>query len=281
MKFHYTIHHTQVMTDPQTGKSRGYGFVRFSDETERDHALVQMNGQLLSNRSIRVSLATAKKSSLHTHGAGLSVGDLDTSITTLFIGGLSSNVSESELRMLFSAFGEIIYVKIPPGKGCGFVQYTDRAQAERAMAAMHGQVIGHGAVRISWGRASNRPVSGVSSMVGANGLAMPPLGAFDAALGTTLGGGGTLTTSAATAALTGMYGNVMAPPSLPSIPFTSSGLSLSASLGALSQAPPSIQVAPPPQGCDPIQRTPQPTSVVNGTTAYAHQATLLGNGLFA
>ncbi len=177
------------MTDPQTGKSRGYGFVRFGDEGERDRALVQMNGQLLSNRNIRVSLATAKKSTSMstaysggsigsytasanngTTGGALSPGDLDPSITTLFIGGLSSNVSESELRMLFQPFGEIIYVKIPPGKGCGFVQYTERAHAERAMAAMHGQVIGNGAVRISWGRASNRPVVGATGSTGYGGF---------------------------------------------------------------------------------------------------------------
>lgn len=260
------------MTDPQTGKSRGYGFVRFSDETERDRALVQMNGQLLSNRSIRVSLATAKKSSGH-GGAGLSMGDLDTSITTLFIGGLSSNVSETELRMLFAPFGEIIYVKIPPGKGCGFVQYTDRIQAERAMAAMHGQVIGHGAVRISWGRASNRP----TAAQGVAGAVLTPLGAFDAL---TLGPN-SLTTGAAAAALTGMYGGAMAPAALPSLAFASNGLSLGA-LSTLSQAPAPMQgltQAPP---TDPLtsQRTVQASSMVNGSAAYAHQAALLHNGLF-
>lgn len=190
--------------------------MRFGDEAERDRALVQMNGQLLSNRNIRVSLATAKKSNTMAtaysggsigsfNGAtptgtiGLSPGDLDPSITTLFIGGLSSNVSESELRMLFAPFGEIIYVKIPPGKGCGFVQYTERAQAERAMAAMHGQVIGNGAVRISWGRASNRPPTLNGSAYGANGT-------FAAGYGAT--GGGMY--GAATAAVQAAYDNASA-----------------------------------------------------------------------
>jgi hypothetical protein len=35
-------------------------------------------------------------------------------------------VSEDELRQICVQFGELIYVKIPVGKGCGFVQYASR-----------------------------------------------------------------------------------------------------------------------------------------------------------
>lgn len=41
---------------------------------------------------------------------------------------------------MFAAYGDIVYVKIPPGKGCGFVQFVSRSSAEAAMAAMSGQV---------------------------------------------------------------------------------------------------------------------------------------------
>lgn len=66
--------------------------------------------------------------------------DFDPSNTTLFIGGLSASVTEEQLHALFGRFGEIIYVKIPPGKGCGFVQYVHRPVAETAMKAMQSQV---------------------------------------------------------------------------------------------------------------------------------------------
>ena len=52
----------QVITDPLTSRSKGYGFVRFGSEAERDRALGDMSGHFISNRPIRVSLATAKKS---------------------------------------------------------------------------------------------------------------------------------------------------------------------------------------------------------------------------
>jgi RNA recognition motif-containing protein len=54
---------SQVITDPLTSRSKGYGFVRFGSEAERDRALGEMSGHFISNRPIRVSLATAKKSS--------------------------------------------------------------------------------------------------------------------------------------------------------------------------------------------------------------------------
>ena len=38
--------------------------------------------------------------------------------------------------MLFGRFGDIVYTKIPPGKGCGFVQFVQRAAAETAMGQM-------------------------------------------------------------------------------------------------------------------------------------------------
>ena len=44
-----------------TGRSKGYGFVRFGNEQERDRALGDMMGHFISNRPIRVSIATAKK----------------------------------------------------------------------------------------------------------------------------------------------------------------------------------------------------------------------------
>lgn len=62
--------------------------------------------------------------------------DYDPNNTTLFIGGLSSGVSEDDLRVLFGRFGDIVYTKIPPGKGCGFVQFVQRLAAEGAMAQM-------------------------------------------------------------------------------------------------------------------------------------------------
>ncbi|OIW30026.1 hypothetical protein CONLIGDRAFT_669787 [Coniochaeta ligniaria NRRL 30616] len=51
------------MTDAVTGQSRGYGFVRFSDETDQQRALVEMLGLFCGNRPMRISTATPKSRS--------------------------------------------------------------------------------------------------------------------------------------------------------------------------------------------------------------------------
>lgn len=44
----------------------------------------------------------------------------------IFVGGLDSNVTEEVLRQVFSPYGELVHVKIPVGKHCGFVQFANR-----------------------------------------------------------------------------------------------------------------------------------------------------------
>lgn len=74
--------------------------------------------------------------------------------TTVFIGGLTSHTSERQLHSLFAPFGTIINVKIPPGKGCGFVKYAYRIDAEAAIQGMQGFIVGGNPIRLSWGRTS-------------------------------------------------------------------------------------------------------------------------------
>lgn len=144
----------QVIVDPATGRSKGYGFVRFANEAERDKSL-EMQGYTLCNRPVRVSLATARRSP-SAGMPGTHPAELDPTNTTLFIGGLSAGVTEEQLRAIFVRYGDVVYTKIPQGKGCGFVQFVNRADAEAAMAEMNGQVIGSSAIRISWGRSTSR-----------------------------------------------------------------------------------------------------------------------------
>uniref|UniRef100_A0A7S0WJK0 RRM domain-containing protein n=1 Tax=Chlamydomonas leiostraca TaxID=1034604 RepID=A0A7S0WJK0_9CHLO len=182
----------KVMLDPVTQRSRGYGFVRFSSEQERDRAITEMNGVYISTRPVRVCLATARRN-LTSNGSapgtatpgsagGASVassvpasaggaaggGEADPNNTTLFIGGLSPSVTEAELHTAFARFGEIVYTKIPQGKGCGFVQFVARPAAELAMQEMNGTVLGGMSIRISWGRSTGKPAAGGASHHGSH-----------------------------------------------------------------------------------------------------------------
>jgi RNA recognition motif-containing protein len=181
------------MSDPISGMSRGYGFVRFTDESEQQRALTEMQGVYCGNRPMRISTATPKNKSggtgpggpmgMHPPGMNMGMGYgmgappvgyygggqaggnagggmpmnqfTDPNNTTVFVGGLSGYVTEDELRSFFQGFGEITYVKIPPGKGCGFVQFVQRHAAEMAINQMQGYPIGNSRVRLSWGRSQN------------------------------------------------------------------------------------------------------------------------------
>ncbi|CAO1639003.1 unnamed protein product [Sympodiomycopsis kandeliae] len=266
----------KIMTDPTTGTSRSYGFVRFTSESDCKRAMIEMQGVVLTpasgaspGRPVRISPASVKQKSGHNTatspmseidspyaaemptggednyhfmqlrnastdaigswttrprytsptpasiasqssrvqhpsrlgvptlpgfptipatgalgptdvgssagllsgssyggpaslaGTGFTLGPstlpspssaLDPNNTTVFVGGLSSLISEETLKTFFAPFGMIAYVKIPPGKGCGFVSFTQKVDAERAIERMQGFPIGGCRIRLSWGR---------------------------------------------------------------------------------------------------------------------------------
>ncbi|KAG6484103.1 polyadenylate-binding protein RBP47-like [Zingiber officinale] len=146
----------KVVVDANTGRSKGYGFVRFGDENDRKLAIAEMNGVYCSTRPMRIGVATPRKFSggFGTSGASVALAqsDVDSTNTTVFVGGLDPDVSEDDLKEAFSQYGEITSVKIPVGKQCGFVLFVHRSNAEEALQHLNGTVIGKQKVRLSWGR---------------------------------------------------------------------------------------------------------------------------------
>jgi RNA recognition motif-containing protein len=51
----------KVMTERDSGRSRGFGFVTFSSEQEADAAVGNMNGQELDGRTIKVAIASERE----------------------------------------------------------------------------------------------------------------------------------------------------------------------------------------------------------------------------
>ncbi|KAM1148866.1 hypothetical protein TB2_029081 [Malus domestica] len=54
---HGEIIEVKVICDHVSGKSRGYGFVKFTSESEATMALKEMDGQVLDGRQIRLQFA--------------------------------------------------------------------------------------------------------------------------------------------------------------------------------------------------------------------------------
>lgn len=51
----------KVMTERESGRSRGFGFVTFSTEQEANAAVERMNEQDLDGRSIKVAIASERQ----------------------------------------------------------------------------------------------------------------------------------------------------------------------------------------------------------------------------
>ncbi len=67
---HGEISEAVVITDRDTGRSRGFGFVTFDDDEAADKAVAALNGTELDGRTIRVDVAQAKQRSGGGGGGG-------------------------------------------------------------------------------------------------------------------------------------------------------------------------------------------------------------------
>ncbi|KAK9939732.1 hypothetical protein M0R45_016421 [Rubus argutus] len=141
-----SVRGAKVVTDPNTGRSKGYGFVKFADETERNRAMTEMNGVYCSTRPMRISAATPKKTTgfQQQYAAAKAVYPVP-AYTTPAVPVVPTDYDANNTTV--SQTSELDW-----GKGCGFVQFGTRASAEEAIQRMQGKMIGQQVVRISWGR---------------------------------------------------------------------------------------------------------------------------------
>ncbi|MCL7041043.1 hypothetical protein MKW94_025980 [Papaver nudicaule] len=85
----------------------------------------------------------------------------------LFIGGLSYNTDENQLREAFGTFGEITHARVITdretgrSRGFGFVSYTSDENASAALDSMDGQDLGGRNIRVSYANErAPRPAGG-------------------------------------------------------------------------------------------------------------------------
>lgn len=57
-----SVRETKVITDRETGRSKGFGFVTFDNEEDAQEALRQLDGSSLDGRNIRVNEANERPS---------------------------------------------------------------------------------------------------------------------------------------------------------------------------------------------------------------------------
>jgi pre-mRNA-splicing factor RBM22/SLT11 len=69
------------------------------------------------------------------------------------VGGVTSEISEADLRDAFYSYGEIASLRVVTARFCAFVTFTSRDAAERAAKGLHNKLIVKGTrMRLLWGR---------------------------------------------------------------------------------------------------------------------------------
>lgn len=67
---HGTVESAKVITDRMTGRSRGFGFVEMSSESEAQEAINNLNGTTVDGRSLTVNLAKPQQKRNDSGGGG-------------------------------------------------------------------------------------------------------------------------------------------------------------------------------------------------------------------
>ncbi|XP_067618327.1 nucleolysin TIAR isoform X2 [Eurosta solidaginis] len=154
----------RVVRDPQTLKSKGYGFVSFVKKSEAESAITAMNGQWLGSRSIRTNWATRKPPASKENVKPLTFDEvyIQSSPTncTVYVGGVNSALtalSEEILQKTFTPYGSIQEIRVFKDKGYAFVRFSTKEAATHAIVGVHNTEINAQPVKCSWGKESGDP----------------------------------------------------------------------------------------------------------------------------
>jgi len=151
----------KLIRDKVTGQSLGYGFVNYHKIEDADKAINTLNGLRLQNKTIKVSYA--RPSSEAIKGANL------------YVSGLPKTMTQQDLELMFSSFGNIITSRIlcdnmtGLSKGVGFIRFDQRVEAERAINKLNGSVP-EGSTEPITVKFANNPSN--------NAKGLPPLAAY-------------------------------------------------------------------------------------------------------
>jgi len=141
------VRDVQIIRDARTGRSKGVAYVEFYLQDATLKALA-LSGQPVKSQAIRVQPSQAEKNrAAQAAKQAIHYSAPRETPLRLYVGGLTdslANISEEELKKLFSPFGEIEFIDLHRDpytnkcKGFAFVQFKNASEAREAMTAMNG-----------------------------------------------------------------------------------------------------------------------------------------------
>lgn len=153
----------------------------FRHEIPTDPDLAKQN---FKDRYYGTNDPVAKKMLRRVGGAsGALVPPEDTTITTLWLGGIDHETTEDELKVKFYPYGELQSIRVVPAKSCAFVTFHTRVAAEEAAKKLADKLQIRGAnIKMAWGR-PKEPRQADAGGAGAGGGYGAPQAAAAAAAG--------------------------------------------------------------------------------------------------
>jgi len=141
------VRDVQIIRDARTGRSKGLAYIEFYLQEATLKALA-LSGQPIKGQAVRVQPSQAEKNrAAQAAKAAIHYTAPRETPLRLYVGGLTdslANISEEELKKLFSPFGEIEFIDLHRDpytnkcKGFAFVQFKNASEAREAMTAMNG-----------------------------------------------------------------------------------------------------------------------------------------------
>ncbi|KAI2657069.1 heterogeneous nuclear ribonucleo A B-like protein [Labeo rohita] len=121
-----------IKMDPNTGRSRGFGFILFKEPASVDKVLAQKEHRL-DGRQIDPKKAMAMKKE---------------PVKKIFVGGLNPETTEERIREYFGAFGEIETIELPMDpktnkrRGFVFITFKEEEPVKKVMEKKYHNVSG-------------------------------------------------------------------------------------------------------------------------------------------
>lgn len=152
----------RIITDRESGRSKGFGYVEFADPQHAKKALETKNGAELDGRELRLDFSTPRQNDggdrqQRSNDRAKTYGDsTNAPAATLFVGNISFEADENTITEYFQEHGTIKAVRLPTDretgapKGFGYVEMGSIEEAQAAFAALQGADVAGRAIRLDY-----------------------------------------------------------------------------------------------------------------------------------
>merc|ERR1712230_348704 len=148
----------RIMTDRDSGRSKGFGYVEFVNAADAAKAQGEKHGADLDGRALNVDFANARPNKdQQQDNRRKSYGDqVSQPSDTLFLGNLSFDCTQEDVTEAFGPHGTVMGIRLPTDretgapKGFGYVTFASVEEAQGALEAMQGGYIKSRPVRLDY-----------------------------------------------------------------------------------------------------------------------------------